>query len=185
MIEMVVVVLLIAVIGGLVVPRLMGNDKRRANAECEDVARLLSIAASRAALSGQSVLISYDGTSHVLSAYVLREVSERGSVKNQWATDRMIQPVRLESLAFRSGMADSLALPRSKWEIVFTTGEPRPQVWLAFSANQDPEIDGWQVELLPEETGASKRSRREPSRASEAGLFRKDLDELGQGERAW
>ncbi len=185
MIELVVVVLLIAVIGGLMVPRLVGNARRRASAECEDIARLFSVAASRSALSGQSVLISYDGRSHVISAYVLREVVERGEVRQQWSSDLMLQPVRLESLAFRRGMADSQALSSSGWEVAFPTGEPRPLAWLAFSANADAESSGWQVELLPEETGASKRSMQQPSRASEAGLYRKDLDAIGQGERAW
>lgn len=185
MIELVVVVLMIAVIGGLMVPRLVGNERRRASAECDDVQRLFSTAASRSALSGQSVLIRYDGRSHVLSAKVLREVVERGEIRHAWTEDRMFVPIRLESLAFRRGSADEQELSAGGWEIVFPTGEPRPLAWLAFSANADPETAGWQVELLPDETGASKRSMRDRSRASEAGLFRKDLDAIGQGERAW
>ncbi|MGE3107598.1 MAG: hypothetical protein AB7G11_16275 [Phycisphaerales bacterium] len=185
MIELVVVVIIIALIGGLVVPRLVGNERRRASAECEDVTRLLSIAASRSALSGQTVLITFDGRSHVLEALVLREVVERGVVRNQWTADRMIQPVKLESLAFRRGIADAQDLAPTGWEVLFPVGEPRPLTWLAFSASHDPESSGWQVELLPEETGASKRTMREPSRASQAGLYWKDLDALGQGERAW
>lgn len=185
MLEMVVVVLLIGVVGGMIAPRMMRSERRLAERECEEVRRVLSIAASRSALSGQGILVSYDSRERMLNVYVLARVETTSGSKNQWETDRLILPVRLEALAFRRGSADQQGLGASGWSVVFPTGEPRPMMWLSFSPASEPENTGWQIELMPDETGATKRRMTESSRASAAGLFRIDLDATNQGERAW
>jgi len=185
MLELIVVVLLIAVLGGLIMPRLFGSDRREAERECEDVRRLLSVAANRSVVSGQSVLVKYDSQARKIDAFVLREVSSSDGVRNEWWSDIMIPGVFLDKLSFRRGTSDVQALSTGSWSIEFTTAEPRPLLWLAFSATNEPEASGWQVELLPEETGASRRRMNQTSRATSAGLFRIDLDAVGQGERAW
>jgi type II secretory pathway pseudopilin PulG len=185
MIELVVVVLLIGVIGGMVLPRVMKSERRLAERECEEVRRVLSIAAARSALSGQGILISFDAREKLLSVFVLARIETNNGSKNQWESDRMILPVQLQSLAFRRGTADQQGLNASGWSVVFPTGEPRPMMWLAFSPASEPEATGWQIELMPDETGATRRRMNESSRASAAGLFRIDLDATNQGERAW
>jgi len=184
-IEMVVVVLLIAIIGGMIAPRLMRSERRLAERECEEVRRVLSIAASRSALSGQGILLSYDSREKTLNVFVLARVETNNGTRNEWQSDRMILPVKLDALAFRRGSADQQGLNASGWSVVFPTGEPRPMMWLAFSPASEPESAGWQIELMPDETGATKRRMNENSRASAAGLFRIDLDATNQGERAW
>ena len=185
MIELVVVVLLVGIIGGMVLPRVMRSERRLAERECEEVRRALSIAAGRSALSGQGILVSFDSREKMLKVLVLARVETNNGSKNEWQSDRMILPVKLDSLAFRRGSADQQGLNASGWSVVFPTGEPRPIMWLAFSPASEPESAGWQIELMPDETGASKRRMNETSRASAAGLFRVDLDATNQGERAW
>jgi len=185
MIEMIVVVLLIGIVGAIVVPRLVGSSSRRADQECEDVRRLISVAASRSALSGQTVLVRYDGADGVMEALPQVEIETSEGTRSEWKRDLMMPSVRLDALRFRRGTADAQALGSSGWSVMFTGGEPRPQLWLAFAPVNAEESAGWQVEILPEETGASRRRMNQMSRASGSGLYRVDLDAAGQGERAW
>lgn len=185
MIEMIVVVVLIGIIGAMVVPRALRSERRLAERECEDVRRLLSVAAGRSTLSGQGVLVTFDARDKTISVFVLSKVDTSDGAKNAWQRDPLIPAVELQSLTFRRGTADQQGLNASGWSAVFPTAEPRPMLWLVFAPASDPEAMGWQIELMPDETGASKRQMTERSRAAAAGLFRIDLDATNQGERAW
>lgn len=187
LVEVIVVLLMLGILSGLIVPRLLRSERRLADNECQEAARLLSAAAKRSALGSQSVSVKYDAESRTMHMYVLQRMPNRrgDSDIQEWVQDPLVRPVKLVNLSYRRGMTDSQSLGERTWNMVFPPSEPRPVVWLLFAAKSDADAAGWQVELLPDDMGATRRGASEQSRASIAGLLRIDLDATNQGEKAW
>src|SRR5262249_11116844 len=153
--------------------------------ECQDVSRLLGAAAKKSLLAGQPVSVKYDATSRSVHMYVLKRIQGRNGDTDEWVEDPLGRPVMLDTLTYRRGAAGRQSLGEGNWNVVFQSSEPRPVLWLLFAPKADQDGAGWQVELLPDDTGATKRGAQEQSRASIAGLLRIDLDATNQGEKAW
>jgi prepilin-type N-terminal cleavage/methylation domain-containing protein len=187
LIELIVVIILFAILAGFIAPRLVNASKRQADFEATEVTRLLGVAARRAALAGEIVAVEYDGSGPTLSLVVLREVNTGRGVRQSWIQDPLVPPVNFTVTDIIRASSDNQPLGNAggKWWVDFNPTEPRPAIWLLVGPpNSDSSLQ-WQVELLPEETSASRRTMSEPSRAASMGALRIDLDAMNQGERAW
>lgn len=187
LIELIVVIIMISILAGFIVPRIINTGKRQAEIEATEVARLLSVAARRSALAAEVVAVEYDGTGPRLSMVVLRNVDTGRGLKQAWVADPLTPPVELTAVNVVRAVGDGQVLGTAggRWWVDFDPSQPRPVLWLLVGDDRAAESEGWQIELLPEETSASKRPATDPSRASLAGLLRIDLDATNQGERAW
>lgn len=187
LIELIVAVILVAVLIGLIAPRMINTGRRQAEHEAAEITRLLGVAARRSALSGEIVAVEYDGTVPRLSLVALRETDTSRGRKRTWVVDPLVSPVELSYVDILRATADGQPLGNAggKWWVDFNPSEPRPVLWLLVGRQGADASSQWQVELLPEETSASRRTMNEPSRAAAAGALRIDLDASNQGERAW
>jgi prepilin-type N-terminal cleavage/methylation domain-containing protein len=187
LIELVIVTILIAVLIGLIAPRMIDSGRRQAEFETAEITRLLGVAARRAALSGEIVAVEYDGSVPRLSLVALRETETSRGRRRTWVEDPLVPAVELNYVDILTASADgqTIGTAGSKWWVDFNPSEPRPALWLLVGRPRSDSTNQWQVELLPEETSASRRSSSQPSRASAAGALRVDLDAINQGERAW
>jgi prepilin-type N-terminal cleavage/methylation domain-containing protein len=187
LIEIIIVVILIGVLAGLIIPRMVNSGKRQADFESSEITRLLGVAARRAALSGEIVAVEYDGAGPRLSLVALRETDTSRGPRQTWVQDPLVTPVELTAVDVIRATADGQPIGNAggKWWVDFNPSEPRPALWLLVGRPGSDASSQWQVELLPEETSASRRSMDEPSRAASAGALRVDLDATNQGERAW
>lgn len=187
LIELLVVILLVAVMAGLVAPRVFNSGRRQAEFESSQITQLLSIAARRAALSSEVVAVEYDGSVPQLTLVSLREEQSGRTRRRNWTQDPLVPPVVLSAVDILSAAADGQALGSAggKWWIDFNPTEPRPAIWLLVGARGSDSGSQWQVELLPEDTDASRRTMSQPSRASTSGAMRIDLDANNQGNTIW
>jgi prepilin-type N-terminal cleavage/methylation domain-containing protein len=185
LIELIVVIVLIGVLGALLVPRLFGNERRRADREAASVAELLSVAAAREALSSESVAVDYDPSSMTMGVQVRRTAGAGGGRTARWVDDPLVTPVTLQYLELRQAVADGQPLKRQRWRIEFPATEPRPTLYLLLAAPGEPDSSGWQIELLPEETSATRSAATAPTRTSQSKWRRVDLDAEGKGEKPW
>lgn len=187
LIELIVVTILVAVLLGLVAPRMIDSGRRQAEHEASEITRLLGVAARRAALSGEIVAVEYDGSVPQVTLVALRDTETSKGPRRTWVQDPLVPPVELTHMDILTASADGqvIGTAGSKWWIDFNPSEPRPTIWLLVGRPGADSTTQWQVELLPEETSASRRSMSVPSRASAAGALRIDLDAANQGERAW
>lgn len=168
-------------------PRLLNTQKRQADFEAAEVTRLLGVAARRAALSNEIVAVEYNSQGPSLSLVVLRDIDTGRGTRRTWVQDSLVPPVFFQAATILRASADGQPIAGSggNWWVDFNPSEPRPALWLLVGDPRGDATTQWQVELLPEETTASRRSMGEPSRASVAGAVRVDLDAANQGERAW
>jgi prepilin-type N-terminal cleavage/methylation domain-containing protein len=187
LIELIVVIILVGVLLGLIAPRMIDSGRRQAEFESAEITRLLGVAARRAALSGEIVAVEYDGSAPRLALVALRETQTSRGVRRTWVEDPLVPAVELTHVDILTASADgqTIGTAGSKWWVDFNPSEPRPALWLLVGRPRSDSSAQWQVELLPEETSASRRPTSMPSRASAAGALRVDLDAINQGERAW
>jgi prepilin-type N-terminal cleavage/methylation domain-containing protein len=187
LIELVVVILVIAVLAGFMAPRMVNSARRQADLEAAEVTRLLGVAARRAALSSEIVAVEYNAAVPSLSLVVLRDIDTGRGSRRTWVQDALVPPVNFQAATILRATADGQPVAGSggNWWVDFNPSEPRPALWILVGDARGDSTLQWQVELLPEETTASRRSLNEPSRASIAGAVRIDLDASNQGERAW
>jgi prepilin-type N-terminal cleavage/methylation domain-containing protein len=177
LIELVVVILLVAVLAGLIVPRLISTGEREARAEAEAVAALVGAASRRAALSAQPLALDYDGAA--LRAMTLRArdpmVFEVGNLF--WTPELLLPAVELSHLRLASASADAEALDARGWRIELG-GDARPELLINL---QDPRGRVWTVLLPPDAGGAlllDAQTQPDPGRMV-------DLDQSGRGLGAW
>lgn len=154
MIEIVVVVALLAIVGGVIVPRLVSTGARQAQVEAQAVRAMLSAAAQRDALSNQSMALEFDSANRELSLWVQLTGENEGDAV--WAPAPLVRPVRVEVGELRSVAIDGRASNARQWRIDFPGGQPRPSVSLliVFDGSALGGSTAWQVDLPPDATAA-------------------------------
>jgi prepilin-type N-terminal cleavage/methylation domain-containing protein len=129
LIELVVAIVIMAVMVGLIVPRLLSTTERKLRAEAQSVADLVTVAARRAALSTQRVALRFDSQTG-LSVLVLR-AKDPGSFATgnlEWAPDPLAPTVSLDDLSIGSAAADGKPLPASSWRVEFAPSVRTPDL---------------------------------------------------------
>jgi prepilin-type N-terminal cleavage/methylation domain-containing protein len=181
LIELVVVVLLLAIVTGLIAPRLLDLSRRRADETARSVRNLLSIAAYRDAVGQQRISLEYSQTDRTLALLTLRAPPEGGAAA--WLPDALIPPVALEGVSIRSAMLDGAALDPASWRVEFPRHQPRGSVELVLQSDAGVAGAGspslFVVSLLP---SASEATLDAGAGAVPVPI---DLDASGMGTSTW
>lgn len=129
MIEILVVLIVLAIIAGMAVPRLMGNDVRTFNLTCEQVSDLLTSFARRESQGGKPVGLVYDEDRHQLSMIQYDVDVDSGRIVPQWRSDLLIRPVQLPSFVeLIEVRSDGDYVDISQWPLMNRPGHARPTV---------------------------------------------------------
>lgn len=213
LLELVLVIVLMAVLAGVTLPRLAGNERRQAELELGAVETFLTAAAEREAFTSQPIGISFDASAAQggrssrgatepsitgqLTFWVRRTVDPKKSEVPEWVQDPLVPPVRLSVLTLREATAGGLKLEPRSWRVNFPQSEPRPNLSLLFSmvsagtsgSSSGRSVVGsaWQVDL-PSESVTPVRTPMAASFAPHVVAPRSrsiDLDATGQGNQAW
>lgn len=181
LIELVVVVLLLAIVTGLIAPRLLDLSRRRADETARSVRNLLSIAAYRDAVGLQRLSLDYSQTDRTLSLLTLRAPPEGGTAS--WQPDALIPPVMLDGVRVRSATLDGAALDLASWRVEFPRHQPRGAVEIVLQSETETSGSGaprlFVVSLLP---SASEATIDAGAGTTPTPI---DLDATGMGASTW
>lgn len=184
LIELVVVLVLMAVITGVIAPRLASGGARAAEAEVRRAAELLSTAGRRDTLTSQQIAIDFDGESSQMKLLVLRMPSAIDAARGaspDWADDPMTMHVELKEVMLLSVSADGAALDPGKFRIEFRQSGVRPAVLMTFGQTEDR--PAWTVSL-PSGAFRAKVIAGE-DRFADVEQTTIDLDRMGKGDEPW
>lgn len=194
LVEVIVVIVMLAIFGGLIVPRIIGSGVRQAEAEAKQAQRLLTTLAEREAISPEPQALEYDERDGQLRLMVMRAAA--GTSLDDpagWRPDPGVPPLNFTQTHLAQALADGRALPRSKWRLVVAGGDqPRPAITLvvragaaASSAAVSAETPSWVVGLGTDAPAATWGSEKSQSPGA-VGLARSvDLDATGKGDKPW
>ncbi|UCD74343.1 MAG: prepilin-type N-terminal cleavage/methylation domain-containing protein [Phycisphaerales bacterium] len=136
LLEVTVVVVILALLATIVVPRLTGNQKRTFRLATEQVADLLLMYAQRDSISRKPVGIRHElyGPDHNWILLVTLEASDDPLLEgaSEWKPDRAVAPVKLPlfgreplPVEFR---ADGELMNVQDWPLASTPGRDRPTI---------------------------------------------------------
>lgn len=174
LIELIVVVIVLSVIAAAIVPRLAGDDSRRAALAARAARNLLSIAAHRDSLGQSRFALAFDHDTNTLTLESLRA----DDASPTWRTDPLIDPVPLSPLTLRAASLDGTPIDTASWRVELPRHAPRPLITL--NLEHEPSRAEWIVALLPAATQADLlRPGETPA------LLPIDLDAQGLGRLPW
>ena len=180
LVELVTVVVILAVLAGLVTPRLISSDDRRARAEAESAADLLSAAARRDLFTSQRIAVEYDSRDGRLRVLTRRplDAGSFGSADERWLEDPLAPSVQFQDLSIEEVMAAGARLDARRFRIEFPPAGTRPEVVLVLA---DSRGSKWTARLgaLHERAGITEGL----GAAADTGWV--DLDATGRREDPW
>lgn len=184
LVEVLVVMMIIAILSMLTIPRLIGSQSRAAEVEAIAVRTLLSQAAQQDSVTSTSLAISYDHEKQELSLQTT--VEKEG--KREWAPMPLVRSVRFSSSVLADASADGQTQGQgANFRIEFVSAKPRPVVSLLVKTA--PDLPGtpraWQIDLLPGQTVATVRSVGAEAPIAQPESTSIDLDANGQRTQPW
>jgi prepilin-type N-terminal cleavage/methylation domain-containing protein len=177
LIEALLVVAVLAILAGLIVPRIGGITRRQESVAIDRVADLLTMFAFRSSAGKQPVGLMYDGRTRTFELLILDiDPTQRGD-PIVWQPDRLSMPAPLpDGLELAFAREDLATLPDTEWMIATKPGGERPRIELRL------EGQAVAVDLLLEPYAlAARRSDRQNVVVRE----RRDLDEEGLDRERW
>jgi len=184
LVEVLVVMVIIAILATLTVPRLIGAQGRQAEVEAQGVRALLSQAAQRDAVSSEAMAVNYDTEKRELSIEALADVDGTRA----WRPIPMIRPIRFASIDLASASSDGQEQPPdTSFRVQLSGAKPRPAVSLLLrtTANLPGTPRAWQVDLLPGQTVATLRAIPVSAPLTPPSATTIDLDVEGQRTQPW
>ncbi len=189
---------MLGVLGGLIVPRMMGNERRHARATVDALAGMLTVVAQREALGSHRMRMSYDeerGTVRLDALRVIGASGERlgGGVLGEadWRPDPLVPEVALEKVALAEVRFDGREADERAWRVEFVPGVPRAMIELVVRMGGEDGAGAraggpaWLVELLPYAPEADVLAIGAGGVAEGRRARSVDLDETGGGEVEW
>jgi len=197
LVELIVVITILGVLSGLVVPRFLSNDRRRAEAEVRAVAGLLTLIAQRDALGNHQMALDYEALRSSIRLDTRRRLGPTdrknagAPALGEWRPDPLLSDVPLTAAEVVEVRFDGRPADDRSWRIELApggSGVPRPliEIVLAQRTNRGKATNAWIVELIPSAPEASivtadPRTGRAIGRAP-ASI---DLDKLGRSDVPW
>jgi prepilin-type N-terminal cleavage/methylation domain-containing protein len=195
LVELIVVIIILAVMAGVIVPRTLNVGSRQADVEARAAQQLLTLAAERDTLSVEPQAIEYDDASGELRLLVRRAGTVttlgRNDSADAWRPDPLLLPVVFTSSRLAQAWADGRPLPGSQWRVVFSPSQPRPSLTLQVEHSSDRSRSSepgtaWQLVLAPDAAAATRLPvQAGQGFASLASARSIDLDAVGKGEKPW
>lgn len=187
LVEMIVVVVLLVVLAAVTVPRVAGSGDRRARAEVDAVASLLTQAARRQALSMQRVAVEHDGARARVAVVVLRggeaEREARGMGAAEWQSDPLLPPVWLRWTEVVWAGNDTGVLEPRRFHVEL--GGPGSRGSLMLVLRQRGGDGLWTVRLLPTADRAQVVEGESGTRPWAGDPDTVDLDLAGRRDSPW
>jgi prepilin-type N-terminal cleavage/methylation domain-containing protein len=129
LIEIMVVVLIMAIIAAVAVPRLMGNDRRAFELAVDQVSDMLTMYAQRESLAQKPVGLMYDPERNWLMLMVLDADSINPNEPGDWIVDPYVDPVKLPPFVFVPEVrADGDFIDITEYPLSSTPGQDRPTI---------------------------------------------------------
>jgi prepilin-type N-terminal cleavage/methylation domain-containing protein len=199
LIEAIVVIVIVGLLAGITVPRMINVGQRQAELEAKGVRSLLSVAADKASSLHRPVAIDFaeatTGSAAVgprLTIWVEQEdvkaaADASGAARVKWERDRLAEIVELSRLKIASVTSDGAVLPKGKWRITITPGQPRPAMELRLEPVSSGDGPVWMVTLAPDDTAAVlvPEDGFHTAGAASAPFRTIDLDDTGKGDSKW
>ncbi|MFZ9690999.1 MAG: type II secretion system protein [Phycisphaerales bacterium] len=177
LIEALLVVAVLAILAGLIVPRMGGITRRQETVAIDRVADLLTMFAFRSSAGKQPVGLMYDGRNRTFELLILDIDPTQQGDPVVWQPDRLSMPAPLpDGMELRFAREDLSTLPDTEWMIATKPGGERPRIELRLEG-QAVEVDL----LLEPYALAARRSDRQNVAVRE----RRDLDEEGLDRERW
>jgi len=188
MVELVCAIVLLAILAGVIVPRILSWDSRRTEEQVLAAADLLSSAARRSAFSTQRVAVEFDSREARLSV-VWRKPGDPTSFEltpGTWEPDPLTPPVQLEGLTLLRAWAGGVELNTRGFRAALRDDQSAGgRVPLAIMLVEERGGRRWAIRLSP----LSERAE-VIADASDADLTAPDpavidLDAMGMREQPW
>jgi general secretion pathway protein G len=137
LLEVTIVVVIIALLATLIVPRFSGTARREFRLLEEKVVDMLTMFAQREQLGRRPIGLQYDLDRRELMLVVL-ERGDRSSRENEWLIDQYVKPVRFpRTVSLASVLADGDPVDVVDRPLVVVPGQERPTVTLALQGEQE------------------------------------------------
>lgn len=185
LIELIVVIVIIAIAATAVVPRLIRDDSRRAEASAAAVREVLSSAATRAELTGRRVALTYSASSRELRVLEFRWAGSPTdwTAGGTWLPDELVPPATLVDSQIASIRADAFSADPRNWTVEFAPGSRRPS--LSVVVAQDKSTRAWRIDLPSGSMRADLSSSDASGTGPAAPTSVVDLDAAGRQEEPW
>ncbi len=184
LIEVIVVIVMLAILAGIVVPRMAGADSRLADAQAAAAGSMLSIVGWRAAVAPEAMELEYDPVSNSLRLLVNRATVNPDNPQpgpRSWRQDPLVTPLVLDRLSIKEAWSGAQRAERSNhrvspssssgwqrgtagtgsastssaWSIAIPVDRPRePIILILTDVQRSKDSTTYRVELLPGRTTA-------------------------------
>jgi prepilin-type N-terminal cleavage/methylation domain-containing protein len=183
LIELIVVVVVLAVLAGLTIPRVMGTGDRKGRTEAEAAASLLTQAARRQMLTTSRVALEYDAASPALRIVTLKpsDIASFDGRDRVWIEDPLLPRVALESLEMVAATSSTAALDPKRFHAELSEGTGR----VALSLILRDRLAGteWSIRLPPTSDRALLAQGRPQNPLADPDTM--DLDDTGRRDSPW
>jgi prepilin-type N-terminal cleavage/methylation domain-containing protein len=186
-VELVVVIVILAVVAGMVIPRLTSWKSREGELAVNIVADLLTAAAKRDTYSTQRSAIEFDASTgrFRLLALRVRDVQSFDPGGEEWVEDPLSPAAKLEGANLMSATAGIAELDPKRFQIEFPgagSAQGRPGLALVFA---DTAGQQWTVRLPSTATRAEVTPGVSRAGSTTGDSYAVDLDATGRRDDPW
>ena len=178
LLELIVVISILVVVSSVVIPRLRGLSKGKADVAIERLSELLSLFAWRDNAGSQQCAIYMNPDSGAVELWTLEPNPKRPTDPAEWMRDRFVQPVRMPEGVELEVMADGMRLNGSEWRIVGSPSGNRVRIEMRVTT------DGFDSHLIME-PHAAMPTRVDNGKVIEDQRAAQDLDARGMSREPW
>lgn len=179
-IEVTVVVIILALLATMMIPRFGGTGKRQFRHTAEQVADLMVMFAQREQLQRNPVGIRYDTERHALELVILDSDPQTRVPGSRWVVDAYVTPIRLpERVEIVDVRADDDSVTIADWPLATTPGAERPKIEITLADDvyvATVKLPGHAI--APQITGLDERR-------NEVNWESVDLDSAGRSREEW
>ena len=179
LLEMIVVVVILAILFSMSIPRFGGTQRRALQLASDQVADLLTMYAQRATLGQKPVAVAYDPDRRSIMLLVIDIDDDRPDQPADWQVDRLVTPVKLpDSVELLDARADGDPVDIALWPIANRPGKDRPTIEITL-LGRDRQV----TVVLPSHAVAPRQV--DPDRPEPALRMPIDLDATGRHREEW
>jgi type II secretory pathway pseudopilin PulG len=131
-----VVVIMLAILAGMIIPRLSTNDRRQFRLAVDQAADLLTMYAQRQSLGQKIVGLQQDAHANALQLLLLDYDNNNPGSPANWRSDVYVKPVKFPPFMRPENVeiwADGEYLDTSNWPLSTELGQDRPMIEIVLS----------------------------------------------------
>lgn len=180
LIELMVVVLIIAVVAALAIPRLFGGEQRALRLASERIADFLLMYAQRESMAQQPIGLVWNAEDYAMELWVLDREGEGATSHGSWRMDTMVEPTVIpDDVSLDLVRVDGRAVAENAWPLITLPGHDRYTLEFFLSGGGESA----QVVLYPHALSPIIVDNINDSRALERQPI--DLDATGRAREPW